>query len=162
DELKLTNGTDGNQSAQAITSGSVDTAGGYAQPATGLRQVQATPTVATLDQELQGSLALAFNTTRAPLDDVRVRTALLLAYDPADYNTKVNDGLLPIADTWFTKKSAFYSKSIKQTTNDLAAAQKLIDAYVAEKGGPVKITILGSSTLAPNYTALQQQWSRLK
>ena len=38
--------------------------------------------------------------------------------------------------------SPFHSENSKLPAYDLAAAQKDIDAYVAEKGGPVKFTML--------------------
>ncbi|EIV92620.1 ABC transporter substrate-binding protein [Frankia sp. QA3] len=112
-----------------------------------------------------GAAMVTFNPARAPLDDVRVRTALTLATDLEEINRKNFAGLVTPARTWFSEKSVFYdaeaAKASTQRTNDLAAAQRLIDEYVAEKGGPVKVTLLASPTNLPLFTTLQQQWHRL-
>src|SRR5262249_3658512 len=104
---------------------------------------------------------VAFNERAPGLDDVRIRKALVLASDSADLNTKATGGTAPMVDTFFVKGTPYYNPAVRQVTNNLAAAQKLVDSYVAEKG-PVTITfslIVGRKAWGE---AQLQQWSRLK
>jgi hypothetical protein len=81
-----------------------------------------------------------------------------------DANLKSTAGASPLATAFYPQSTAFYDASVKQKSNNLAAAQKLIDAYVAEKGaisGAQSITCPTNSFLVNLGTALQQQWSKL-
>jgi ABC-type transport system substrate-binding protein len=82
----------------------------------------------------EGSLGVTFNMSRTPLDDVRVRQALVLASDVDDVNAKAFAGAATPVDTWFPKGSPMYDPSLVQKTDNLKRAQKLIDAYVVERG----------------------------
>jgi peptide/nickel transport system substrate-binding protein len=110
---------------------------------------------------LAGAIAYGFNTNRAPLDDVRVRKALVLAYDPDDFNEKVAGGAFDMAETYLSEDSIFFNPDVRQPTNDLVEAQALIDEYVAEHG-PIELTILNSSSTAAWNVVMQQQWNRLE
>jgi len=109
-----------------------------------------------------GGQGVLFNVQRAPLNDERVRRALVAATDLTDSTQKATSGAAPIVDTYFLKGSPYYNAKVEQHTNDLKAAQKLVDQYVAEKGGPIKATFLLTSSLTAWGAPLQQQWSRLK
>ena len=90
-----------------------------------------------------GGNAVWFNTTRAPVDDVRVRRALVMAMDPQDANDKADEGAATVSDNIFPEDSPYFDPAARIPYNgDLAQAQALIDSYVAEKGGPVTLTWL--------------------
>jgi peptide/nickel transport system substrate-binding protein len=115
-------------------------------------------------QPMAGGGTILINGRRDPLTDARVREALVLATDVKDLNIKAFATLDQMAETYYPKGSPSYDKSLKAKTNNLKAAQKLIDAYVAEKGGPVKFTIMkpGPALYKVMADALAQQWNRLE
>ncbi|MFC5745834.1 ABC transporter substrate-binding protein [Actinomadura rugatobispora] len=117
-------------------------------------------------QPMNGAAMVIFNASRPPLDDPRVRRALTLATDLDDLTKKNFAETVSPSDGWLTRSSLFYdagrAAQLRQPTNDLAEAQRLIDSYVAEKGGPVTVTVPAAPTAIPTFTTLQQQWRRLK
>jgi peptide/nickel transport system substrate-binding protein len=111
---------------------------------------------------------IQFQFAQAPYTDVRIRQALVLATNPVDANLKSTAGAAPLAGgkgtAFYPKNSPFYDASVSQKQNNLAAAQKLIDSYIAEKGaitGTQPLTCPTNSFLVNLGTALQQQWSKL-
>jgi peptide/nickel transport system substrate-binding protein len=106
-----------------------------------------------------------YNFSKAPFNDLRVRQALLLATNPAVANAKATDSAAVTAGgTWYPQGSPFYDPSVKQKSNNLAAAQKLLNAYIAEKGAipAQQLTVYNTSFGVALATALIQQWSQLK
>jgi len=107
-----------------------------------------------------------FNLSRPPLDDIRIRRALILAADPVDINQKATGGFAPVAggpgSAYYPKGSPFYDATVTQQTNDLAAAQKLIDEYIAAKGPIPTIKVMIPNVTTPLGTAVVQSFSRLK
>ena len=99
-----------------------------------------------------------FNTSKAPLDDVRVREGLKLCTDPAAILLINETPADRAADSQFTKDSPWYFDS-GFTTNDVAKGKALIDQVKAEKGA---ISFSLGTTPVPanvNTTALlKQQW----
>jgi peptide/nickel transport system substrate-binding protein len=81
------------------------------------------------------------NTTKAPFDDARIRRAIITAIPRDVLATDILNKSIP-AEYFSVPGSPFHSEGSKLPAYDVAAAQKLIDAYVAEKGGPVKFTML--------------------
>lgn len=87
------------------------------------------------------------NTSVAPFNDVRVRTAFAQAVDFVALAKDILGGATP-ATHFTTKGTPFHDEKAALPKYDLAAAQKNIDAYVAEKNGgqPVKFTIYSTQT----------------
>jgi peptide/nickel transport system substrate-binding protein len=110
---------------------------------------------------LIGGIGFQFGLNKAPTDDVRVRKALALAVDPEDLNQKAVNGQTSPVDHFFPKDSPFYV-DVKNPLNDLTQAQKLIDEYVAEKGGPVVVDFVSPNPVKVYSDVLIQQLSRLK
>jgi len=109
---------------------------------------------------LIGGIGLILNGARPPFDDARVRRAFLLATDVEDFAQKGTMGAAEPIDSLFPKESPLYS-GITRPEVDLAEAQKLIDEYVAEKGGPVKVEFSVSELIKSWAEVFQQQWSAL-
>ncbi|MER3453307.1 MAG: hypothetical protein C4344_06680, partial [Acidimicrobiia bacterium] len=84
---------------------------------------------------------LMINTAREPLNDVRLRKALVLATDRKMLNDLLGGGIPELATGPWSKGSKWYSPSGWPEKPDYAAARKLVEEYKAEKGlsGPVKI-----------------------
>ena len=93
--------------------------------------------------QVPGSVAVVFNVSRGQLNDPRVREAFALATNRKDFLAKTSLGFKPyIATSWYDKRLPRYASSQEVPAFDLKKAQGLIDQYVAEKGGPVKFSIL--------------------
>ena len=101
---------------------------------------------------------IIFNTSKPPLDDVRVREGLKLCTDSAAILIVNETPASRAADSQFTKDSPWYFDTGFRT-NDPAAGKALIDKVKAEKG-PVSLS-LGTTPVPANTntTALiKQQW----
>jgi len=86
-----------------------------------------------------GGPNILFNTSAPPLDDVRVRQALVLAMNSQGFSDTIERGLSPVPTTIFSEESPFHNPAITLPEHDPAAAQALIDEVVAETGGPIKV-----------------------
>ena len=78
------------------------------------------------------------NMTKEPFNDVRIRKAVLLAIDPVQLNQVSTDGLGEPITAWFVKSGPFYDAVGEFPKSNAAEAQKLIDAWSAEKGKSAK------------------------
>jgi peptide/nickel transport system substrate-binding protein len=85
------------------------------------------------------------NMTKPPFDDLRIRQAMQLTLDSASIIQATGDGDSSwVIKTVDEKFSPFYDPKLTLPKTDPAAAQKLIDSYVADHGGkPVEFTYLG-------------------
>ncbi|HEV8298330.1 MAG TPA: ABC transporter substrate-binding protein [Acidimicrobiales bacterium] len=82
------------------------------------------------------------NNTTAPFNDLRIRKALVQGVDwKALADTVFGKGAIA-ADNFTLKGTPWYTDKAALPKYDPAAAQALIDDYVKEKGGPVKIDFL--------------------
>jgi peptide/nickel transport system substrate-binding protein len=80
---------------------------------------------------------IAFNTSQAPLDDIRVRRAFAMAIDTAALCQARNAGVAcpePLAHALFPEDSSFYEPEQDMPEMDLAGAQELIDEYLEDEG----------------------------
>jgi peptide/nickel transport system substrate-binding protein len=100
------------------------------------------------------------NTSKAPVDDVRVRRALALCTDAAALLVVSETPADRIADSQFEASSPYYADT-NFPDNDVAAGTDLINQYKAEKGD-VSLTL--TTTPVPAYmntiALLAQQWAR--
>lgn len=101
------------------------------------------------------------NTTKAPLDDVRVRKALALCTDRQQVMTVWEMPSDRLADSQFASNSPWYDPNNGYPTLDVQAGTDLINQVKAEKG-PVSFTLV--TTPVPTNTAatqvLAQQWAQ--
>jgi len=104
---------------------------------------------------------VTFNTSKAPLNDVRVRQALAYCTDRDQVLTIGEVPASRAADSQFQPDSPYYVKT-DFPNNDVAKGTELINAYKAENPGPVSFSL--GTTPVPGNTAttalLAQQWAR--
>ncbi len=104
---------------------------------------------------------LLINTSKAPLDDVRVRRALALCTDIDPVLAASETPAAYVADSQFAKDSPYYVDT-NFPRNDVAAGTALIDEVKAQTGGPVTVTL--TTNPVPTYLAitslLAEQWGR--
>lgn len=113
--------------------------------------------LSTVQAEANGGNALLLNTAVPPLDDVRVRQAIVQAVDIDALNEAVFNGLEEVAGGPFPEGSPYYDAEAAQLPYDPEAAQALIDEYTAEVG-PIEFDITaigGSDSLTAEWIAQQ-------
>jgi ABC-type transport system substrate-binding protein len=102
-----------------------------------------------------------FNTSKAPVNDPRVRVGLAWCTD-RDQVLVVNETPANrAADSQFSPESPYYVNT-NFPINDVVKGKELIDAYKADNPGEVKI-VLGTTPVPANTATtalLAQQWSR--
>jgi peptide/nickel transport system substrate-binding protein len=90
-------------------------------------------------QKISGSSSslIVFNTTRAPLDDVRVRRALAQSVEKQRFSDLIWAGTRPPSNSVFARDSQYYLEGVGDPPFDPPAAERLIQDY----GKPVKLTL---------------------
>jgi peptide/nickel transport system substrate-binding protein len=92
--------------------------------------------------EAGGGVALALNLARPPFDDLRLRRALALVLDSADYVDLAGyDDPTMVMTTLDRAGTRWCDPALRLPARDVATAQKLVDGIAAERGGPVRFTI---------------------
>ena len=104
---------------------------------------------------------IMFNTSKAPVDDVRVRTGLAYCTDRDQVLVVTETPSDKAADSQFAPDSPYYVNT-NFPNNDVAKGTELINAYKAEHPGELSITL--TTTPVPSNTAtialIAQQWAR--
>lgn len=138
--------TDPQSRADALRSGAVDLA--YLLPATSLTELGA-PDYHVLSEGSPGGFGIALNMQKAPGDDLRIRQAVQLAFDPTVTNNVFFTGL----DVWDGRtdclpfaQDAQECQAPQSPAPDQAKAKALVAEYVAEGKSPA-IDLIGT----PNY-----------
>ncbi len=79
---------------------------------------------------------LAFNTARAPLNDVRVRRAIAMSVDRDTISRKITLGAYPVTNMLQPQFSWAYDPSVREPGYDPRAADALLDAAGWRRGAP--------------------------
>lgn len=100
-----------------------------------------------------------FNTKKAPLDDVRVRRAMVMSADM----TRLFDfldatGVKQVTSGPYADSSFWFAES-NYPTYDPAGAKQLIDEYVAETGQPVEFEFAGNQS--PFIVSVQELYQSM-
>lgn len=119
-----------------------------------LEDLKAAGTVKTYESEKFAEVSyILLNSTKAPLDDIRVRQAMAHAIDREEYNQIINQGLYTLASGPYAPGSVGYVKDSGLPAFDVDEAKRLVKEYEDEKG-PIKISY--RSTPSPSTTAVAQ------
>jgi peptide/nickel transport system substrate-binding protein len=143
DEIDLKYVNDDAARANTLTSGAAQVA--LEGAATNLRQYRATGKYDVINTPANGGgYAFVMNNTKPPFNDIRVRQAMSLVLDSAEIVQRADFGdSTTVMKSVDEKFSPYYNPKLKLPKTDTAAAQKLIDSYVADNGGkPVDFTYL--------------------
>jgi peptide/nickel transport system substrate-binding protein len=116
---------------------------------------------------LNGGIVLYFNTTKAPMNDARLRKAVAMAIDVNDYSKVVDGGLIPPMKSVFDPSSPFYDQGIQQQPFNPTQAQALFDQVAADNGGNVSIpmstyALVNYQTTAQYIQAVLQKYNHVK
>lgn len=124
-----------------------------------IKKARRTPSLQVLRHVGSGAFCFVFNTAAAPLDDVRVRRALVMAVDRQKMSELLTDGLARPASNPFGDGSWIKCQDDGALPTDPAKARELIKAY----GKPVDLKML--VTASPRGRAggqvMQAFWKKI-
>src|SRR5690606_7875581 len=92
---------------------------------------------------LATAIILMPNNESAPFDDVRMRRVLQLAVDREAMVDVASPGS-DAAENFTVDGSDWYAPGAELPEHDVAEAQRLVDEIVAERGGPIRVSMISS------------------
>ena len=113
-----------------------------ATPASVTRAQEEVDGAAYTSQEVTTGQAYVFNTTKPPFDDVRMRKAFVQGVEWQALADNVFGEGAEALTNFSLEGTPFYTDDAELPPYDREAAQALIDEYIAENGGPVRIDML--------------------
>ena len=110
-----------------------------------------------------GGLGLAWNNSKPPFNDFRVRRALIQALDRRALTGIITKVVKDPPNDMYGKGHPWHCPNIKWAPRDPAAASKLIAAYKKDTSKPVKATIFTPPLrdLQRVVEAMQQMWKKV-
>jgi peptide/nickel transport system substrate-binding protein len=130
-----------------------------ASPANGLIFIQSVGAADTVSKQncgtvepfvLNGGINMFYNTTKAPMSNLKLRQGIAKAINFDEYSKVVTLGIIPPNRSVFRPDSPFYDANILQPAYDPAGAQALFD-QAAQELGVSTINIPMSAFPSPNY-----------
>lgn len=107
------------------------------------------------ESHANGGQVYMFNLAKEPLDDLRVRQAIIRALDLDSLDHDVYGGVQTMSRGALSADNQLFDESATQFTHDPVEAQRLIDEYVADNGGVVEFEILATNEAD---VSLEAQW----
>jgi len=146
----------------SLQSGQVDVM--YTIVASQILQARRDQSLQVHESDADSVIMMMINQAVAPVDDLRVRQALLYATDTKQLISTVGRGLGTQATSPYVPGSPWYANSGYPTKPDVAKAKSLVDAYKKDKGiaGALKFTV-GCTPTPTNQQAMElikSQWSK--
>ena len=105
-----------------------------------VKKLTANPDFTKYVLNFRGAVILALNNSKPPLDDVRVRRAMALAWDQKKYIKASFKDIVPYTENWFG--DSLKCDDVAYLRHDLKKAKALI----AEYGKPVELEYIHSAT----------------
>ena len=105
-----------------------------------VKKLKKNPDYATMPLVWRGAGILVLNNTKPPLDDVRVRRALAMAWDQRKYINASFQNIMPYTEHWFG--DFLDCGDVNYPTPDVSTARTLISEY----GKPVEIEYVHTAT----------------
>jgi peptide/nickel transport system substrate-binding protein len=141
----------------ALEAGDLDAAEANSQGDSTLDELRDAGFTIVDDYDNVGVVNLLMNTERAPVDDLRVRQAIVAGIDREAFRDVTLDPSFEVADQPYPQGNLWHA-DVDYPSFDPDRARGLVDEYEAEHG-PIAITIMGQANPRANQSAqfLQQQ-----
>lgn len=141
----------------ALKAGDVDVAEANSQGEPVLDELRDLGFSVVDDYDNTGVTNLLMNTQRAPVDDLRVRQAIVASIDRQAFRDAVLDPSFEVADQPYREGSKWHT-DVDYPRYDPERARQLVDEYEAERG-PITITIMVIANASSSHPVeyLQQQ-----
>ncbi|MCZ7530759.1 MAG: ABC transporter substrate-binding protein [Acidimicrobiia bacterium] len=150
------------QRVQALETGEVDLTA--SQDDGDVVTIQENPDLGSLASFASDESMIMLNTSKPPLDDIRVREALAVGMDREAWATITDEsGLIRLADSPWPPESRWHPDGLEFPDHDPERARELLGEYEAETGETVSLTLGTTSTPEAKQTQeiIAEQWRDL-